>query len=186
MKILILFSIFFSLFFTNVNCSKKEIEKIESDKESGSTVALRKFERVYYDDNGVKEWRLIAKESYIFSEEDRTVFYDMQFFQFEEGKITSELESDWGEVNHTTKKLVLKGNIFLITPDKKSLKTEFLNYDLETQELTTDEEVQIYSSGTSIRGMGLRAKKDLNQFTIIRPTAVTRGGENPFKKDSTE
>lgn len=175
--------IYFIAFVLVIGCGEEEVEKIESDKESGSQVALRTFTRVKYTEDGSIEWKLIAKESYVFSEEDRTVFYDMNFFQYDDGKVTSELESDWGEINHTSKKLELKGNIYLVTPDKKTLKTEYLIYDIDTEELTTDEEVSIYSSGTFIRGMGLRAKRDLNQFTIIKPSAITRGGQNPFQKD---
>jgi LPS export ABC transporter protein LptC len=107
----------------------------------------------------------------------------LDFNQYDGGKLTSELSSDRGEVNHSTKKLSLKGNIFLITPDKKSLKTQTLEYDINTEELTTDDDVKIYSSGTFISGKGLRAKKALNQFTVLKPTAITQGGENPFKKD---
>lgn len=172
------------LFVSNIfHCKKEDVERIESDKESGSQVALRTFTRIQYSNEGDMEWKLNAKESYVFSEEDRTVFYNMKFFQYEDGKMSSEVESDWGEINHTSKKLELKGNIFLTTPDKKTLKTEYLIYDIETEELTTDEEVAIYSSGTFIRGKGLRAQRDLNQFTILKPSAITRGGENPFQKE---
>ncbi|MCC5816321.1 MAG: LPS export ABC transporter periplasmic protein LptC [Leptospira sp.] len=166
-----------------MQCKDEDIERIDSDKESGSQIALRTFTRVKYSEEGVLEWKLNAKESYVFPEEDRTVFYEMKFLQYENGKLSSELESDWGEINHTTKKLELKGNIFMVTPDKKSLKTEYLNYDLETEELTTDAEVAIFSAGTYIEGKGLRAQRDLNTYTIIKPSAVTRGGQNPFQKD---
>lgn len=166
-----------------MSCKKDEVERIESDLESGSQVALRHFTRTTYKEDGTMEWKLIARQSYTFAEEDRTIFYDMKFFQYEKGKVTSELTSDWGEINHTTRLLVLKGNIFLVTPDRKSLKANVLDYNLDTEELSSEGDVSIYTSGTSIQGKGLRAKRDLNQYTIIKPTAITHGGENPFKKD---
>lgn len=166
-----------------MRCQDQPVERIESDKESGSQIALRNYTRSKYTNDGVLEWVLNAKESYVFPAEDRTVLYELKFLQYDGGKLSSELESNWGEINHTTKLLELKGKIHLVTPDRKSLKTEYLHYNLETQEVSTDEEVLIYSSGTSIRGMGLRAKRDLNQYTILKPTAITHGDGNPFKND---
>jgi LPS export ABC transporter protein LptC len=171
------------LSFILIGCQKEVAERIESDKESGNQVALRNFSRMNYKENGILEWKLVARESYVYTKEDRTVLYNLHFIQFEDKKVTSELKSDWGEVNHTTKLLLLKGNIHLTTPDNKSLQTDELSYNLETEELVSDSDVSVYSSGTSIRGRGLRAKRDLNQFTILKPAAITRGGANPFKKD---
>lgn len=165
-------------------CNRFEAYRVEEEKESGAGLTLRNFQRIQYKNTGIKDWILIANESYIFPEEDKTIFYSMVFYQYEKGKLSSELKSNWGEINHTTKKLELKGNIFLITPDKKSLKTEHLFYNMETEELTTDSEVELYSMGTYIKGKGLRAKRDLGEYTILYPTAVTRGGKNPFLKDA--
>ncbi len=179
-KFLVIVWVIFCILYS---CRSENLEKIESDKESGSQIAIRNFVRTKYKPDGSREWKLVAAESYVFPDEDRTVFYNLNFLQYDKGKLSSELKSDWGEINHTTKKLELKGNIFLTTPDRKYLKTDSLSYDLDTEELVTDEDVAIYSSGTFIQGKGLRAKRDLGEFTILRPSAVTRGGRNPFQKD---
>jgi LPS export ABC transporter protein LptC len=181
-KIFLIFCFLF-LSIINTNCNKNTALRIDKEKESGSQISLRKFSRISYNEEGKKQWKLNADESFIYPKEDKTIFYGLDFNQYDGGKLTSELSSDRGEVNHTTKKLNLNGNIFLITPDRKSLKTQTLEYDINTEELTTDDDVKIYSSGTFIAGKGLRAKKALNQFTVLKPTAITQGGENPFKKD---
>lgn len=179
--------IFFFLLLLMVNlllsCKKNDALRIESEKESGSQISLRNFTRTSYLTDGKKEWILKSEESFIFPKEDRTVFYKLNFTQFEDDKISSKLTGNRGEVNNTTNILTVEGDIFLITPDKKSLKTESLTYSIDTEELTTDDEVLIYSAGTTIAGKGLRAQKALNQFTVIKPSAITRGGENPFKKE---
>lgn len=166
-----------------IQCKKNNTLRIDSERESGSQISLRNFVRTSYQIDGKKEWVLKAEESFIFPKEDRTIFYNLNFTQFENDKVSSKLTGKRGEVNNTTKILTLEGDIFLITPDQKSLKTESLTYSIDKEELTTDDEVLIYSSGTTIAGKGLRAKKALNEFTVIKPSAITRGGENPFKKE---
>jgi LPS export ABC transporter protein LptC len=144
-------------------------------------VSIRNFTRISYKSDGSLEWTLDAGESFVYPVEDRTILYDLIFRQFEEGKLKSSLEGKRGEVNHTNKELIIKGSIHLVTEDKKELFTEELNYNLETKELKSDTDVKILSGGTIIEGRGLRAEKELNRFTILKPKAITRDGIIPFQ-----
>ena len=164
-----------------VMCKKETAIKIEKEKESGSTISLRNFTRDSFDQDGVIVWKLKAEESFVFFEENRTVFYSLIFDQFEKGKLDSTLKGDRGEVNHTTKKLNVKGNIFLITTDKKTLEAEELLYNIEDKTLVSEKAVVVTTGGTVIRGVGLRADKNLNKVTILKPTAISREG-NPLEK----
>ena len=175
-----LLKISFFLFLLFANCEKKEYEKVNTDKEIGSTITLRKYIRESFDASGVIQWRLIAEESYVFADEQKTVLYNFEFEEYEDGVYNSHLSCERGELNHSEKQLKLNGNVKLSTPDNKTLYTSELVYFLDEKRIESDAKVHIFLDGTNISGTGLRSDKDLKQVTILNPDAVTTG--NPFKE----
>ncbi|MCW7470682.1 LPS export ABC transporter periplasmic protein LptC [Leptospira kanakyensis] len=164
-----------------VSCKDKEYLRIEVEKESGSMVSMRNFSRSSYKESGELEWKLKGDESYIFPKENKTIVYGFEFKQLEKGNVTSAMTGDRGEINHSTKTVVLSGKVKLKTNDGKYIESESLTYNLDDKTLSSEDDVLVYSDGTTIRGKGLRADKSLNKFTIIQPKAVTVGGSNPLK-----
>ncbi|MCW7481747.1 LPS export ABC transporter periplasmic protein LptC [Leptospira kanakyensis] len=167
--------------FAIVSCKDKEYLRIEVEKESGSMVSMRNFSRSSYKESGELEWKLKGDESYIFPKENKTIVYGFEFKQLEKGNVTSAMTGDRGEINHSTKTVVLSGKVKLKTNDGKYIESESLTYNLDDKTLSSEDDVLVYSDGTTIRGKGLRADKSLNKFTIIQPKAVTVGGSNPLK-----
>ncbi|TGK86742.1 LPS export ABC transporter periplasmic protein LptC [Leptospira noumeaensis] len=165
-----------------VSCKDKEYLRIEVEKESGSMISMRNFSRSSYKESGELEWKLKGDESYIFPKENKTIVYGFEFKQLEKGKVTSAMTGDRGEINHSTKTVVLSGKVKLKTNDGKYIESETLTYNLDDKTLSSEDDVLVYSDGTTIRGKGLRADKSLNKFTIIQPKAVTVGGSNPLKE----
>lgn len=176
MRIVLLLILVFS------HCKDKKYLRIDDEKESGSMISMRDFSRLSYTKDGVLEWKLLGKESYIYPTDNRTVVYGFEFYQYDGGKYKSYLTGKRGEINHSTKSVLLEGEVNLKTEDGKILKSENLNYNLDEKTLATDSEVVIYSDGTTIRGKGLRADKGLNKYTVLRPTAITVGGTSPLKE----
>ncbi|PJZ45703.1 LPS export ABC transporter periplasmic protein LptC [Leptospira brenneri] len=173
--------VFFMFLLAIVSCKDKEYLRIEVEKESGSMVSMRNFSRSSYKESGELEWKLKGDESYIFPKENKTIVYGFEFKQLEKGNVTSAMTGDRGEINHSTKTVVLNGKVKLKTNDGKYIESESLTYNLEEKTLSSEDDVLVYSDGTTIRGKGLRADKSLNKFTIIQPKAVTVGGSNPLK-----
>lgn len=171
--------VFFS--FSFFDCKKVNYERVEKERESGSSVSIRNFKREAYDENGELQWELRAEESYVYVNENKTIFYNIDFDQFEGGKFKSKLLAEKGEINHKTRLMLLEGKIFLRTEDNKTLTAKAMEYNMDTKKLVSDSEVTVSADGTTIRGIGLRADKDLNKFTILRPSAITQGGTNPLK-----
>ena len=163
-----------------LDCQEKKIQRVDGDREIGATVTVRNFHRENFDKAGVINWKLDADESYVFASQNRTVLYNFNFEQYENGKPHSNMTCEKGILDHSEKSLVLSGNIVLNTSDDRTLKTEELYYNLDEKTLSTDSKVILYSEGTTIYGTGLRADTNLKKFTILRPDAITRGG-NPFK-----
>ncbi|EQA37604.1 LPS ABC transporter, LPS-binding protein LptC [Leptospira inadai serovar Lyme str. 10] len=168
------------IFFLVTGKKEAKYTRVENEKESGATISFRNFERDQYDENGILIWKLKAEESYVFVGDGRTVFYVVDFDQYENGKFKSKLTGDKGEINHMSKLMVLNGNIHLRTDEGRTLSAKSLEYNTESKKLSSDEEVVVEADGTKIRGIGLRADKDLNKFTILHPTAITQGGSNPL------
>ncbi|WP_061286975.1 LPS export ABC transporter periplasmic protein LptC [Leptospira interrogans] len=179
--------IFFSLIvcglflITFENCKKVNYERVEKEKESGSSISIRNFKREAYDSSGQLQWELRANESFVYVNENKTTFYDIDFDQYEAGKFKSKLLAEKGEINHKTRLMLLEGKILLKTDDHKILTAKTMEYNMDTKKLVSDSEVSVSADGTTIRGIGLRADKDLNKFTILKPTAITQGGTNPLK-----
>ncbi|XDD55737.1 LPS export ABC transporter periplasmic protein LptC [Leptospira sp. WS4.C2] len=165
-----------------VHCKDKEYLRVDSEKESGSMVSMRNFSRSSYKESGELEWKLKGAESYIFPKENKTIVYGFEFKQLEKGNVTSSMTGDRGEINHSTKTVIISGKVRLKTNDGKYIESESLTYNLEEKTLSSEDDVLVYSDGTTIRGKGLRADKSLNKFTIIQPKAVTVGGSNPLKE----
>lgn len=161
-------------------CKKENSLRIENERESGSTISLRNFKRDAFNDKGELIWKLNAKEAFVYADTNKSIFYGLNFDQYDKGKVNSKLKSDRGEIDQKAKKLVLNGNIDLITDDSKHLKAEELTYDLETEQLNTDKPVTILMKGTTIRGVGLEADKGLNKVKILKPAGVS--SDNPLEK----
>ncbi|RHX78965.1 LPS export ABC transporter periplasmic protein LptC [Leptospira yasudae] len=163
------------------NCKKVNYERVEKERESGANVSIRNFKREAYDAQGQLQWELRAEESYVYVNDNKTIFYNIDFDQYEGGKFKSKLLAEKGEINHKTRLMILEGKIFLRTEDNKTLIAKAMEYNMDTKKLVSDSEVTVSADGTTIRGIGLRADKDLNKFTILKPTAITQGGTNPLK-----
>lgn len=145
-------------------------------------ISIRSFTRTNYKADGTLDWNLEANESYIYPKENKTIVYGFHFTQFENGNYKSRLSGNRGEINHQEKSVLIQGAVELLTNDNKTLTTEELVYNIETKTLVSDAEVIIQTEGTRIKGKGLRADKELNKFTILKPSAVTVGGSNPLKE----
>lgn len=179
---LILFNYIIIFFILNVckNNKSKKVEEIE--KEIGSTITIRNFERTSISKDGKLLWKLIAKETYYFNSTDISILYDMDIEQYENGKIKSKIKADKGIINKKENKVHATGNIYVKTTEGKILEAEELEMDTESNIVTSDKRVKIQADGTTIRGIGLRAENGLNKFKILKPEAITSPGSNPLKK----
>ena len=162
------------------NCKDKPSFRVENERESGSTISLRNFKRDSFNEKGELLWNLKAQEAFVYVNENKSIFYGLDFDQYEKGKIKSKLSGDRGEINQKEKKLIVSGNIDLVAEDSRHLKAEELVYDIENETLVSDKPVNITLKGTTIRGVGLEADKALNKVKILKPAGVS--SDNPLEK----
>ncbi|MEM7181028.1 MAG: LPS export ABC transporter periplasmic protein LptC, partial [Spirochaetota bacterium] len=163
-----------------VSCKKPQVPRIEDEEEFGSTITFRNFIRRAFNSDGVLQWELDAQKAYVFIKENKTIVYELELKQYENGAYKSTITAKKGVMDHSIKKVHLQGNIVVISVEKRTLKAEELFYDLEEEKLVSDGEVAILSEGLTIHGKGFRADKNLKKYTIIKPTGITKG--NPLKE----
>ena len=176
----LLIRIFLILSITCLNCKKENSQRIENERESGSTISLRNFTRDAFNEKGDLIWKLKAQEAFVYVNDNKSIFYGLDFDQYEKGIVKSKLTGDRAEIDQKAKTLVVNGNIDLITEDSRHLKAEELTYNLESETLNTDKPVTIIMKGTTIHGIGMEADKGLNKVKILKPAGVS--SDNPLEK----
>jgi LPS export ABC transporter protein LptC len=165
----------------STNCKKQKALQVgDEDKEKGATITIRNFNRVSLDSKGELNWELKANETYYFLKEDKTVFYGVEFDQYEKKKLKTKVKADKGELFKKEDKVFLWGNIFVKTTDGKILEADEAVLDNQSSTLTSEGKVVIKSGGTVIRGTGLEADNKLNKFTVLKPDAISYDGINPI------
>ncbi len=178
--IILISAIQITFIFSCKNNKSKKVEEV--DREIGSTITIRDFERTSINKDGKLLWKLNAKETYYFNKTDISILYHMNVDQFENGKIKSKIKADKGIISKKENKIKALGNIYIKTTEGKILEAEELEMDTETNTVTSDKHVKIISDGTVIKGIGLIAENGLNKFKILKPEAITSQGSNPLKK----
>ena len=174
--------LFILMIFMNYCKNNKTLRIEEIEKENGSTISIRNFERISINNQGKLLWKLNARETFYFNRTDISILYDMNVEQFENGKIKSKIKADKGIINKKENKINALGNIFVKTVEGKILEAEELEMDTETNTITSDKRVIIKSDGTIIKGIGLIAENGLNKFKILKPEGFSSSGSNPLKK----
>ena len=171
------------LFIIFLHCKKDTTIRVnEVEKEHGSTITIKNFQRTAIDSKGNLLWKLNAEETYYFKKNDRSILYNIQVEQYENGKIKSKIKADKGEILKKENLIKAFGNIYMKSTDGKILEAEEIEMNTETNTLSSDKKVLIKSSGTVIRGVGLIADNSLNKYKILKPEGITSGGSNPLEK----
>ena len=165
--LLLLLFIFFS--FCNINKQKKIEEKSEV-----ASIYLKNFQQTKYSSDGNLKLKINAEKSYIFLEKDLTNLYNIHIFQYEKNKLMYEIKGKNATFDNINQEIILKGKVLLKSGNNRSLSSEFLKLDMENDNLYSNTVVKIQSGENIIKGKGLKAKKDLSNFTIFEPFGVIK------------
>jgi LPS export ABC transporter protein LptC len=108
------------------------------------------------------------------------------YFYDSTGNITSWLVADSAEVNERDNQLEVFGNVEVTSADSVKLYTESLSWDQSTNNVVTDDYVEIHRQDNMVvRGYGLVTDRTLKEYTIKRQVSG-KIKELPGKKDKTE
>lgn len=127
-----------------------------------------------YSDSAVLRVRLTAPKQLELQNGNRE-FPKGLFIEFfdQKGVKSSTLKSDRGTFKKEENLYVVKGNVMVENlVEKKSLHTEELNWDPETQKVYTDKFVKIIGPEQILTGIGLDANQDFSLYKIKDPKGI--------------
>lgn len=131
--------------------------------------------------SGIKEWKLIAERADIYQRRNETELFKlrMKFYNNEE-EVTSTLTADEGKVNNKTNDVIMKGNVIVISEEKKTkLTTESLRWDAGREKLLSDDFIRQEDEDVIVTGYGLEVDSRLGRVLIKKDVKV----EQKVKKE---
>ncbi|WP_432466246.1 LPS export ABC transporter periplasmic protein LptC [Candidatus Cardinium hertigii] len=79
---------------------------------------------------------------------------------------------------------IITGNILVSLPEKQlTIQTEQLSYDMKQEIIFTDLPIVIAHKSHELKGVGLRATRDLTQYTITTPNGTVEINQASVLKD---
>ncbi|CDG50047.1 Lipopolysaccharide export system protein LptC-like [Cardinium endosymbiont cBtQ1 of Bemisia tabaci] len=79
---------------------------------------------------------------------------------------------------------IITGNILVSVPEKQlTIRTEQLSYDMKQEIIFTDLPIIIAHKSYELKGIGLRATRDLTQYTVTMPNGIVEIDQAPVLKD---
>ncbi len=124
--------------------------------------------------SGRKEWELVAEKADIYRKKNETELYKprMKFYN-SEGEVTSTLTADEGTVNTKTNDVFMRGNVIVVSEEKKTtLTTESLRWDSKREKVLSDDFVRQEDEEMIVTGYGLEVDSKLGKITIKRNVKV--------------
>ena len=97
----------------------------------------------------------------------------VRFFN-REGKQTSVLTSDSGNVDEVTNNLDARKNVLVVSSDSSRMTTEQLFWDNQRQLIYTPEYVQIKTVKENMQGHGFESDPSLKHYRVFKVTGQTQ------------
>jgi LPS export ABC transporter protein LptC len=98
---------------------------------------------------------------------------NVRFFN-REGKQTSVLTSDSGNVDEATNNLDARKNVVVVSSDSSRMKTDQLYWDNQRQRIYTPAYVQIRSVKDKLQGHGFESDQSLKNYRIFHVTGQSQ------------
>ena len=155
------------------SCGK---EKPEKSKISGEKYfpdqAIENF-TLTHTNQGEKEWELEADRAEIYEKERKTIVHGLKLKFYDQGKITSILTANRGEISSPSGDMEVKGDV-VVTSEREgiTLNTESLKWDARRRKIFTDDFVRQEKAETIITGQGLESDAELERLVIKKDVRV--------------
>ncbi|MBW3141000.1 LPS export ABC transporter periplasmic protein LptC [Ferrimonas balearica] len=123
-----------------------------------------------YDENGRLAAQIAADSMRHFQEEGRTEFTEPVYLIYpQDSEAVWKVQAHQGHLNGT-RHVALENDVIItaIEPNEplRTIRTESLQLDLETMVLTTEDPIRALGESFEVRGTGLWADLNLNQFKL--------------------
>lgn len=156
------------------SCSQKKdtvFETVADDTETQFALADVKVENFSVEQlsQTQSEWRLDAKQAYVFYEQHKTFVQKVHLLYHTSALSSTTTLADSAVILNDGEKIILENNVQVKTNDGKSLSTEQLIWDEKNKEIFTEKPVTLrYKNGDTLYGQnGLRADQNLEKVEIF-------------------
>jgi LPS export ABC transporter protein LptC len=158
-------------------CSDKNEIKAPgvSASDGDSTGVLRPDTRIrgaqiFLYDGSVKTTDIRAEYIEKYEKQDSTLAWGLDvYFYNSDGEQASHLTSDSGLVREILNIMIANGSVVVVNEEGSRLETEQLNYNGNSEMITTDSFVTIYQpAGDTLRGYGMESDRELKRIRIKR------------------
>jgi LPS export ABC transporter protein LptC len=130
--------------------------------------------KMVYSDSGMAKLKLYAPIAETFTEKDGKIvqFNEGVLLEFykSDGRLGSSLTAQYGEINETTGKMMVRDSVRMFNTDKKqTMETEVLYWNKKDSTIFTDQLVTIKTPKMLIFGKGLKTKQDFSSYEFLEP-----------------
>ena len=134
-------------------------------------------------DSGLTKWTLSAPTAHRYMDR-RVVILERPTIQFFDdfGELQTTLDADSGSYTEDTRDMLAYGNVVVSTSDGKTLETDSLYWNNETEKIETESFVRITEGPDVITGYGLECYPNLNAVDIKRDVTATVSTEAVERK----
>jgi len=157
---------------TNISCGENLKDPDKEEKYTGPLIENVDVETIYSDSAKVLV-KLKAPVQQEFESGD-AIFPKGFFIEFyEDGKVTSTLKANYGELKRNTNMYVARGNVVMNNLVKKeSLETEELFWNQSKDRIYTDKFVKITTPERVIMGQGLETNQKFFPYSFHKVTGT--------------
>ncbi len=133
-------------------------------------------------DEGHPQWKLYAQHAATFSSRNLTTANGVRVDFFgDDGKLSSTLTANGGEINNRSRDMTARGNVVLQTTEGTRLSTQVLRYLNERQKIVVpdDQLVRVQRAGDVLTGYGFESDPDLSHYEFrhrVQATVRTQSG----------
>jgi LPS export ABC transporter protein LptC len=128
-------------------------------------------------DKGLQRAQLQADTAYFFEDNTRIELEKVHTTFFTAtGAKNAVLTSDRGRYNSRTNNMVARKNVVVVTEDGRRLTTPELNYNQQTNEISSDSAFVMTEPNRRLEGIGFRSDPDMKNIRILKgASGLARG-----------
>ena len=166
--LVVLAALVFALFFLRheTQLAPNSPETVAQD-ENSPDATIEKFHLVSTF-KGIKRWELYSDIARLYQTQ-KVAYSDNVYAQYyKQEKLVSTLTSDKAIINTETNATEADGHVVLIVENGSRLETDKLNWNPDTDAISTDEKVHVLKGSNEITAVGMTADTELNNIRFAR------------------
>ena len=128
-------------------------------------------------DKGLQRANLVADTAYFFEDNTRIELEKVHTTFFTAtGAKNAVLTSERGRYNNRTNNMVARKNVVVVSEDGRRLTTPELNYNQQTNEISSDSAFVMTEPNRRVEGIGFRSDPDMKNIRILKgASGIARG-----------